>query len=63
MRSVHVVSTRHAKHCGKSKKRGTDHLMKDQSVGIRRVFELTKFPWPERIWKLVPAEGLEPTTP
>jgi hypothetical protein len=24
---------------------------------------LTKFPWPERIWRLLPAEGLEPATP
>jgi hypothetical protein len=40
-----------------------DHLMNDQGVGIRRVFELPKFPCPERICEVVPAEGLEPTTP
>jgi len=49
---------------GKALGRRADHVMNDQGVGIRRVFEPPKSPWPERICRLVPAEGLSnPTAP
>jgi hypothetical protein len=41
---VHTVSTQQAKFSGKTLGRRADHLMNDQGVGIRRVFELQKFP-------------------